>query len=415
MDEELNTYKVYCILKKVVMMSEIIIVGAGPAGSVAAKKLSDLGFNVSLYEKERLPRHKHCGGLITNRSIRSLNSIGIDCSNVLSQRIFGWRFQFGNDVMDLEFETSNDNIIGNVYREDFDYFITKSAIESGAKVIDATKVIDIKIPENKKDNYFILTQKGKEECEIILGSDGMKSIVRRSLAIPYPRNKWAIAIEAEIPVNKKSIESFDEKNYISINYVQEGIVWAFPKMRGKTINAGLAVSLEEVRRKGKSLFDIWKKFLRDQKWYENQNVPHHVGVIPIKGTVEKLGFEKILLLGDAAGLVDPLRGEGISYAIESGIKAAEAVKLHLEGKSLLLPTYNNLMKDDLAEINIYGMKLHNEFYVKKKFLMFLKMAKKNEDIRSSMLRLSCGLSSNKQLIENFSLGKLLLTYIRSMF
>ena len=397
------------------MVSDVIIIGAGPAGSVAAKQLSDLGFNVLLYEKEKLPRHKHCGGLITNRSIKSLNSIGIDCTKVFCQQISGWRFQYGKDILELEFKKANDNIAGNVYREDFDYLITKSAAESGVKVIDSTKVNDLKIPEDKKDNYLILTQKGKEKCNILLGSDGMKSIVRKKFFIPYPRNKWAIAIEAEIPVNKKVVGSFENKNFVSANYVQEGIAWAFPKMRGKTINVGLAVSLEEVRKKGKSLIEIWKKFLHDQKWYENQNAPYHVEVMPIKGTVEKLGFENILLLGDAAGLVDPLRGEGISYAIESGIKAAKAVKLHLEDKSILIPTYNDLMKDDLDEINVYGMKLHNEFYVKNKFFTFLKMTKKNEDMRSSMLRLSCGLTSNKQILANLSFTKIFLAYIRSIF
>jgi len=303
----------------------------------------------------------------------------------------------------------------NVYREEFDYFLTGIATESGTRVIDSTKVLKIVIPENKKEKYIVVTQKGREECEIILGSDGVKSIVRRHLGIPYPKSKWAVTIEAEIPVDRRVIESFNEKNFGSINYVQEGVAWAFPKREGKTVNVGIGVSVNETKRMGKPLFDIWKKFLQDQEWYKNQSFHHHAEIMPFKGTVDKLGYEKILLLGDAAGLVDPLRGEGISYAIESGLNAAEAVKLQLEGKALMLAAYNDLMKVALDDINVYGMKLHNNFYVKNKFKTFSKMIKKNEDLRNSMLNLSCGLISNKQLVENLSLSRLILAYLRSFF
>lgn len=396
-------------------MADIVVVGAGPAGSIAAKILSDYGFSVSLYEKEKLPRHKHCGGLITNKVIKTLDSIGVNCRDILSQRLRGWRFQFGDEILDFELDGSEENLTGNVYREEFDYFLTGIAAESGTRVIDSTKVLKIVIPENKKEKYFVVTQKGREECEIILGSDGVKSIVRRHLGIPYPKSKWAVTIEAEIPVDRRVIESFNEKNFGSINYVQEGVAWAFPKREGKTVNVGIGVSVNETKRMGKPLFDIWKRFLQDQEWYKNQSFHHHAEVMPFKGTVDKLGYEKILLLGDAAGLVDPLRGEGISYAIESGLNAAEAVKLQLEGKALMLAAYNDLMKVALDDINVYGMKLHNDFYVKNKFKTFSKMIKKNEDLRNLMLNLSCGLISNKQLVENLSLSRLILAYLRSFF
>jgi len=396
-------------------MADIVVVGAGPAGSIAAKILSDYGFSVSLYEKEKLPRHKHCGGLITNEAIKTLDSIGVNCRDILSQRLRGWRLQFGDEIIDLELNGSEDDLTGNVYREEFDYFLTRIAVESGTRVIDSTEVLKIVIPENKKEKYMVVTQKGREECEIILGSDGIKSIVRRHLGIPYPKCKWAVTIEAEIPAERRVIESFNDKNFGSINYFQEGVAWAFPKNEGRTINVGIGVSIEEAKRMDKPLFGIWKRFLQDQEWYKNQSVQHHVEVMPFKGTTEKLGYDKILLLGDAAGLVDPFRGEGISYAIESSLNAAEAVKLQLEGKASLLVAYNDLMKDVLDEINVYGMKLHNNFYVKNRLKTFSKIMKKNKNMRDLMLKLSCGLISNKKLIENFSLSKLILAYLRAVF
>jgi len=394
-------------------MTDVIIVGAGPAGSVAAIKLSELGYTVSLYEKEKIPRHKHCGGLLTNRVIRSLDSLGINCIDILSQRINGWRIEVDDEIVDLELDKPGDNVFGNVYRDEFDSYLTRVAAERGAKVIDSTNVSKIVIPERKKEKYSVVTKNDREECEVILGADGAKSIVRRNLGISYPRDNWAVHIESEIPVDRRSIEYFNDKNMISFNYVQEGVAWAFPKLKGNTINVGVGVSVKEARKTDDLLLNIWKKFLQNQEWYNNQSVQHHVEVSPFKGTIQKLGREKVLLLGDAAGLLDPLRGEGISYAIESGLNAAEAVKLHSEGKDVLLDVYTDLMKDVLDEINVYGMKLHNELYVKNKIKSFGKILLKNEEMCRSLLHLSCGLISNKQQVRYFSPIKIIIALLKN--
>ena len=396
-------------------MADIIVIGAGPAGSIVAKRLSDYGFTVSLYDKARLPRHKHCAGYISCKTIRALDSIGINCRDILLQRIHGWKIQSSDEVLDLGLEGSDENLPGNAYREEFDYFLTQLAAESGAQVIDSTKVIKTVIPQNKGEKCSVITQKGTEECEIILGADGVKSIVRKQLGIPYPKGKRAATIEAEVPVNEKAIDYYDEKNFISTNYVQVGFAWAFPKRRAKTINVGLGVWFEEAKRMVPSLFSVWKAVLQNQEWYKNQSVHHHVEIMPYKGTVSILGNERSLLLGDAAGLVDPMGGEGIPYAIESGINAAEAVRLQLEGKAPLLAAYTDLMKNILAEINVYAMKLHNDFFVKNKKKTILRLAKKDEDLRNLMLKMSQGVISYRQTLEQFSLTKLILAYLRSLF
>lgn len=396
-------------------MAEIIIVGAGPAGSIAAKKLSDFGFTVSLYEREKLPRHKHGAGYISYKAIRALDSIGIDCRSILHQRIRGWKIQSGDEILDFALDGSEKDLPGNVYREEFDYFLTQLAVESGARVVDSTKVIKIVTPEKKAEKYSVITQKGREKCDIILGADGARSIIRRQLGIPYPKSRWAVAIEGEVPVDQKVIDSYDEKNFISINYVQVGIAWAFPKRKAKTVNVGLGVSVEEDKKMEKSLLDVWKMLLQNQEWYSNQTVHHHVEMMPYKGTVDRLGHGNVLLLGDAAGLVDPVTGEGISYAIESGIKAAEAAKLHLEGKVPLLAAYEDSMKDLLDDINIYAMKLHNYFFVKNKMKNILRLTKKDRNLRNLMLEMSLGLTSYRQIVENLSLVRWILAYLRSVF
>lgn len=392
-------------------MADVVIVGAGPAGSIAAKKLSDYGFKVSLYEKERIPRHKHCAGYISYRIIKALDSINIHCRGIISQRVCGWRIQYGDEYLDLTIE--GDNLPANVYREKFDHFLTQCAAKSGTKIFDSTKVFEIKMSE--KGRYSVVTESGREECDIILGADGDKSIVRRSLGITYPPEKRAFTIEAEVPVEEEVIDAFNEKNFMSMNYFQGGYAWAFPKKRGKTVNVGVIVSVKEAKRLDEPIMKVWERFLGNLEWYKDQKVIPHREVMPFKGTVNRLGYKNGLLLGDAAGLVEPVGAEGIPYAIESGINAAEAVKLHLEKKIPLLDIYNDLMKEMLDEINVYGVKMHNQMYDQKRIKTLIKLIIKNEDLRNAIIKKYAGLVSYKQLMKELSIPKLILAYIKSLF
>lgn len=396
-------------------MADVIVVGAGPAGSIAARELSDYGFTVSLYEKDKLPRHKHGAGYVPCRALRALDSLCVDCRATFLQTVRGWRIQSGNETLDFDFDGPEDGLPGNTYREEFDFFLTRLAAESGARIIDSTRVLKIVIPRKEGEKYSVITEKGTEECEIILGADGARSIVRRQLGIPYPKRKWAVTIEAEVPVEAAAIDSYGEKNLISTNYVQSGIAWAFPKRKGKTVNVGLGVSAEEVRRMGESLVAVWKTLLQNQQWYRDQSVHPHYEIMPYKGTVDSLGKREALLLGDAAGLVDPVTGVGIPYAIESGINSAEAARLHFEGKIPLLAAYNDLMNSLLDELNIYALKLHDYFFVKNRMGSILRLTKKDKNLRKLMLDMSLGLISYKQVVEKFSLIRWFLTYLRSIF
>ncbi len=347
-------------------MADVVVVGAGPAGSVAAKRLRDYGFDVSLYEKEKLPRHKHCGGYVSYKAIKDLDSMGIDCRDVLLQRIRGWAFRCANEVVSLDSGGPEDDLPGNVYREEFDHFLAKIAVESGARVVDSTKISKIVVPEKGEGACSVVSQRGREECEVILGADGAQSAVRRHLGISYPREKQAVAIEAEVPADKRAIDSCGARNLLDMDCFRVGYAWAFPKTEGKTINVGVISSVDEVRQMDKPLSATWKAFLQGQAWFENQDVHPHREIMPYMGTVDRLGYDRVLLLGDAAGLVDPVVGEGISFAIESGKNAADAVRLQSEGKASLLGAYSELMKFLLEQINEYGMKLHDFIYVENK-------------------------------------------------
>jgi len=394
-------------------MTEVVVVGAGPSGCTAAMALASQNYSVTIYEAETLPRHKHCGGYLTKKAIHTLQSMGVDCRNELAQEIYGWKMQLGEKTLELELEKNDENLTGNVRREDFDYFLLEKARERGANVVDSTRVRRIQRLDGK-NKCNVITDEGQHECDVVLGSDGIKSVIRRNLGINYPKEKLAVCIEAEVPVGKDVIDWFDSKNFISMNYFREGVTWAFPKAKGSTVNVGLGVSAREMKKDRISLTNALNKFLKDQEWYNNQITEPHIDVLPFNGTTDKLGEGRVLLLGDAAGLVDPLRGEGISHAITSGKFAAEAVKTMFEMGVPPLETYNELMKETLNEINVYGMRLHDYFYVKDYLKKFSGIIYNNNEMKRSILKLGCGLTTNSGLLRDFTIPKIILAYLSSL-
>lgn len=397
-------------------MADLVVVGAGPAGSVAAKLLCEDGFSVTLYEKEKLPRHKHCAGYVSPKSVRILDSIGIDCRSVFDQIVRGMRIKCGREDIEFDYTWSEDELPGNVYRERFDHILLNYALERGANILDSTRVDKVVVSEDQEEKCMIFTKKGREECEVILGADGVNSIVRRDLGIVYPYTKLAVTVEAEIPVTENVLNSFDGKNYYDFGYFRSGYGWAFPKGGRGTINTGVVVASEEARKMEKPMQEVWREFLQTLEWYVGQDVHPHESILPYKGTTDRLGRDRVLLLGDAAGFVEPVGGEGIPYAIESGINAAKAVKNYFEGGESMLISYRELMKDVLDEINIYGTKIHESFFVKKKRMeTFYKMTRKNKEMSDIMIQMMSRRMSYKEAMESLSPWKYMLAYIRTLF
>jgi geranylgeranyl reductase family protein len=396
-------------------MTDVAVIGAGPAGSVAAKLLADFGFQVSLYEKEKLPRHKHCAGYVSPKSVRILDSIGIDCRESFEQVVRGMRIRCGREDIEFDYAWSENELPGNVCREHFDHLLAKRASASGTTIIDSTRVTGVAVPESQGGKCQVVTEKGTEGCEIILGADGATSVVRRDLGITYPKRKLAVTLEAEVPVGAKVFDSYAGKNYYDFGFLRSGYGWAFPKRRRGTVNVGVVVSVEDAKAMGKPVLSVWREFLHDLDLYEGQDVHPHGNILPYQGTTDTLGCDRALLLGDAAGFVEPLGGEGIPYAIESGINAANAVKSCLENGGSLLKTYRDSMKDVLDEINVYGMKIHESFFVKKKRMeTVFKMAKKNKEMSDLMNSMMSRKMSYKQAMESLSPWKIILPYLRTI-
>lgn len=381
---------------------KVLVVGGGPSGSVAAKKLAEYGFDVKLFEKEKIPRKKICAGYISQKAISLLENNNIDCSVALSE-IKSFKIKCQDEELELEFN----HLSGNVYREEFDTILCQSAVDSGVKIIDSNKVYNIKY---KKNGYHVISDKINEVFDIVIAADGVNSTIRKILEIPYDKNNIGVCIQSEIQISESDFKKYDQNVY-DMCIINNGYGWIFPKKKRNTINAGIWISRETAKKEKINLYKEFKKYL-------NKNKIELIGeptgyIIPYKGTVDKLGKNNVLLVGDAAGFVG-VAGEGIPYAIESGLSSAEAVKMFYEDDRSLLEIYSDLNKDLLKEINFYTVKLNKVFFNLTLIKKIIQMANKEDYIQSLMYDLASRSMQYDDIMKQISYPKLFSAFLRSL-
>ncbi len=355
---------------------DIIIVGAGPAGSAASIILANKGFKVAIIEKKNLPRHKHCGGCISSRSISSLQKLGINIESVSLHKYKGFTMRYGDLVTGYDW---GDMKVYGVYREVFDYAITNKAIDAGVVILKN----QVKKLRMEDDIIFVfLDNDNILETKVLFGADGIHSIIRKEIGVTYQKNKLGFCLETEVPATDEIIDSYNDRLSLDFSYFKEGYIWAFPKKLGKTINIGFGTDFHTVKNSKIPIKEILQRYAQDK----GLSLPRiHGAFIPFGGTVDCFGRNTVILLGDAAGLVSPLSGEGISYALESGIYAAESAIDFFEHNTPLLESYSRKLNSIKNEINIYGLQLQKKMYRGRthRKLMF-KMCSKNQDIMKKL-------------------------------
>lgn len=279
---------------------DVVIVGSGPAGSSAAKYLTEKGARVLILEKEKLPRFKLCGGALSSR-ITSLLPEGFkgEVLNVINKGVLGFR---GERFIEKEKE----GMAYIVDRRGFDKFLTE---HSGADVWEETEFISF----SENGSIEVKTNKGKVKTDFLIGADGFYSKVARALG--YEKRKFYRSIELLC----EGVMDFNSV-IIELGLVQRGYLWIFPK--GELLNVGIASTGKE------NLLKIAYAYLMKQKIISVDSIGKPRGWFIPFAEGEKdlhLGRDRILLVGDAGNFVDPLLGEGIYYAWLSGKSAAEAI------------------------------------------------------------------------------------------
>lgn len=305
------------------MTYDVIVVGAGPAGSITAHDCAKAGFKTLLIEKSKHPREKACGGAVMYRGLHILR--GTLPNSLVERRINGLRFLLpSGDAA----EFSSDKLIGiTVFRERFDEFLAKRAVDAGVELREMTKV---RHASTGLDDVTVQTKDGQEfKARYLVGADGVNSVVAKSLGLrPLRKNlqRVGLGMESDFYVGEDEVmkATNDNPSILEIIPVEDRVAygWMFPKRKHLCIGiAGAAAHMYPLRPAFASFKRKMEERLGISLKLENRRV-HFLGA---DGISSRNVENRALLVGDAAGFVDPMMGEGIAYAMKSGVHAADVI------------------------------------------------------------------------------------------
>ena len=333
-------------------MYDAIIVGAGPAGSSAAIYCNKLGLNTLLLDKSIFPRDKICGDALSGKSVKILEELDLlQDLDKLNGAIVN-RIIFGNpnhSECELHLNKSlNKRHISHGFvipRKIFDNYLFKKASDV-SNVVSGFNVEDLIYNKSQVVGVKGKSIKGEQKKyfgNIVLGADGPYSIVsRKSGLYNSDMNYTAVGLRCYY----ENVEDLTDQ--IELHYVNEtipGYFWIFPA-GNKKANIGVGLLKSRAKKKKYNLQQIMKQVINSKNFkhrFKNSNALEKPKGwnLPFGNTKRGNHGNGFLLLGDAAGLVDPFTGEGIGNAMESGKIAADIV---LKAKKI-----NNFSNQILSE------------------------------------------------------------------
>jgi len=385
------------------MMYEVVVVGAGPAGSTAAKVLAEKGVKVLLIDKSKFPRDKPCGGGLPFRVYKRFPYI--EDKNLIESYSYGG-FAHSPSLKYSAVIEKNDPFVGMVIRKKFDNELVKIAVDSGADFIGGKAVEDIEISGDEAK--LILDDKKEIHSELVIGADGPWSILaKKSGLIPQAGRRIAICVLKEYKVGEKIINQFfDERKICHMHLKFQGTFgygWVFPKKQHLNIGVGNVISYTKYSKTKINLSHAYREYLNFLK--KNKMIPDGLeagnckgGALHI-GPLEKTYSNRVLICGDAAGFINSLTGEGIYYAMSSGEiaanVAAESIKAG-DTSEKFLSIYQKKWKNDFGKDLDEFLRMH--MYVGKnmeKFVRFASKDKKLADVALGILHGELGVRDHK--------------------
>lgn len=311
---------------------DVIIVGAGPAGATLGYELARKGVGVLILEKQRLPRYKPCAGGIT---VKAANILGLDISAVTRTVVHGARATYGKNQTFTKWYDKP--LIYTVMRDEFDHLLVQRSQEAGATITDQEAVCHI---ETTAETVRVMTTKKTRQAQILVGADGARSIVARHAGLMREID-LGIGIEAETSVAGEKLVKWDSLMGLDLGHIRGGYGWVFPKK--DHLSVGVGGPMRQVRR----LRSGYRAVLKSHDLGSGSVSRMRSHYLPVRKKGTPIQSSRFLLLGDAAGLVDPLTGEGIHNAIKSAQIAAPIISQCLRTNALDLQSYQDAIDREI--------------------------------------------------------------------
>jgi geranylgeranyl reductase family protein len=314
---------------------DAIVVGAGPAGSTTAYRLAQGGASVLLLDRARFPRDKPCGGGLTGRALRLLpfpvDSVVEDATATFEFRL---RYRHG-------FERRSDGPLAVMtQRSRLDAYLAERAAAAGAEFRDGVRVDAV---EATARGVSVRAGGRTIEADAVIGADGANGVTARALALAR-EVEHGVALEGNVTHGVASRERFAGRMVLEFGVVPGGYGWVFPK--GDHVNVGVGgwesegPRLRELLRRVAEAHGLAGEPLANLRGHR----------LPLRRPDSQLARGRAALVGDAAGLVDPLTGDGMYEAFYSARLASEAVLELLAGRAHGLEPYARALTTGLSRL-----------------------------------------------------------------
>lgn len=299
-------------------MYDVIIIGAGPTGSTAARELAYNGYKVLLVEKFKMPRNKSCSGVLIKKSMDLVRQyFGEDIPEFTMCKPTDNQGMIFTSDKGQEYRFEQEGL--NIWRSSFDYWLATKAVEAGSELRDGTAALSCE----EQDNCVLVNLNGTstyiEKAKLVILCDGVVGSVKRKL-VCTPQNY----ITTYQTFNKGSIDLNYHYFYAYLQpFLSEYDAWF--NVKDDYLIFGVSVKdTSKLENYYSEFIDYMEKHhnakIEKQEKIEKWLMPHIMPGCPIE-----YGNGKVLFAGESAGFLNPM-GEGISAGIESGHAAAKAIE-----------------------------------------------------------------------------------------
>lgn len=317
--------------------ADVIVVGAGPAGSTTAFHLAQAGLDVLLLEKTTFPREKVCGDGLTPRAVKQLIAMGVDIDAPGWVRNKGLRVVGGGLRFELDWpQLSSFPDFGLVRtRQDFDEILAATAVRGGARLLQGVNVTAPILDDRSGHIVGVRARKDGEEVSyrsrLVVAADGNSTRVSLAMGL-HKREDRPMGVAVRTYFTSPRHDDDYLETWLELwdgDTLLPGYGWIFGVGDG-TSNVGLGLLNTSEAFKGMDYRDLLRRWVKGMpaEWgYAEENM-----TTPIRGAALPMAFNRqphytrgLVLVGDAGGMINPFNGEGIAYAMESGRVAAETV------------------------------------------------------------------------------------------